>query len=68
MVVCKDKRTCNYIVLCNRVLTSTTSWIKTLFHKHKCGRQFFNKSVKVEWDIQLNKVYKMLDLGMQLKS
>lgn len=20
-----------------------------MFHKHKCGRQFFNKSVKVEW-------------------
>ncbi|KAI5384574.1 hypothetical protein KIW84_071541 [Lathyrus oleraceus] len=33
----------------SRVLTTTIFRIKTLFHKHKCGRRFFNKSVKVEW-------------------
>ncbi|CAL5202057.1 unnamed protein product [Lathyrus oleraceus] len=48
-VVCKDNGKCNYIVLCSRVLTSTTFRIKTLFTKHKCGRQFLNKSAKAEW-------------------
>ncbi|XP_058781151.1 uncharacterized protein LOC131655272 [Vicia villosa] len=48
-VVCKDKKKCNYTVLCSRVLTSTTFRIKTLFAKHKCGRKFFNKSAKAEW-------------------
>lgn len=37
-VVCKDKKHCDYIVLCSKVLTSTTFIIKTLFQKHKCGR------------------------------
>ncbi|CAK8530878.1 unnamed protein product [Lathyrus sativus] len=35
--------------LCSRVLTSTIFRIKTLFAKHKYGRQFFNKSDKAEW-------------------
>lgn len=48
-VVCKHKMHCNYIVLCNRVLRSTTYKVKTLFEKHKCGRQFFNKNVKIDW-------------------
>lgn len=48
-VVCKNKEKCNYIVLCSRVLTSTIFKIKILFLKHKCGRQFFNKSAKAEW-------------------
>lgn len=48
-VVCKNNEKCNYIVLCSRVLTSTTFRTKTLFAKHKCGRQFFNKSDKAEW-------------------
>ncbi|XP_058726822.1 uncharacterized protein LOC131598214 [Vicia villosa] len=48
-VVYKEKGQCNYTVLCSRVLTSTTFKIKTLFDKHKCGRQFFNKSAKAEW-------------------
>ncbi|XP_058776094.1 uncharacterized protein LOC131650398 [Vicia villosa] len=48
-VVCKEKGQCNYTVLCSKVLISTTFKIKTLFAKHKCGRQFFNKSAKAEW-------------------
>lgn len=49
MMVCKDKKTCNYIVLCSVVLTTTTFRIKTLFDKHKCGIKLFNKSAKAEW-------------------
>ncbi|XP_058724923.1 uncharacterized protein LOC131596316 [Vicia villosa] len=48
-VVCNEKKICNYTVLCSRVLKTTTFRIKTLFHKHKCGRHFFNKSAKAEW-------------------
>ncbi|XP_058756260.1 uncharacterized protein LOC131629496 [Vicia villosa] len=48
-VVCKEKKLCDYTVLCSRVLRSTTFKIKTLFPKHKCGRQFFNKNAKAEW-------------------
>ncbi|XP_058784016.1 uncharacterized protein LOC131658774 [Vicia villosa] len=48
-VVCKDREKCDYTVLCSRVLTSTTFRIKTLYSKHKCGRQFFNKNAKAEW-------------------
>ncbi|XP_058784220.1 uncharacterized protein LOC131658989 [Vicia villosa] len=48
-VVCKDKKKCNYTILCSRVLTSTTFSIRTLYAKHKCGRKFFNKSAKTEW-------------------
>ncbi|KAI5446061.1 hypothetical protein KIW84_014053 [Lathyrus oleraceus] len=33
----------------SRVLTTTTFRIKTLFHKDKCGRWFFNKSAKAKW-------------------
>ncbi|XP_058746137.1 uncharacterized protein LOC131619011 [Vicia villosa] len=48
-VVCKDNKKCNYKILCSRVLSTATFRIKTLFDKHKCGRQFFNKSAKAEW-------------------
>ncbi|XP_058752080.1 uncharacterized protein LOC131625205 [Vicia villosa] len=48
-VVCKDKEKCDYTVLCSRVLTSTTFRIKTLYSKHKCGRQFFNRCAKADW-------------------
>ncbi|XP_058783323.1 uncharacterized protein LOC131658000 [Vicia villosa] len=48
-VVCKDNKKCNYTILCSRVLSTATFRIKTLFDKHKCGRQFFNKSAKAEW-------------------
>ncbi|CAK8563696.1 unnamed protein product [Lathyrus sativus] len=48
-VVCKDKKKCDCTILCGRVLTSTTFRVKTLFSKHKCGRQFFNKNAKTEW-------------------
>lgn len=48
-VVCKHKMHCNYIVLCGMVLRSTKYKVSTLFHKHKCGRQFFNKSVNADW-------------------
>lgn len=47
--VCTRKIHYNYIVLCNRVLRTTTYKVKALFHKHKCGRQFFNKNVKGDW-------------------
>lgn len=47
-VVCKDKKHCSYIVFCSIVLTSTTFRIKTLFRRHKYGRQFFNKSVEAD--------------------
>ncbi|KAI5418497.1 hypothetical protein KIW84_042934 [Lathyrus oleraceus] len=48
-MVCKDSEKCNYIILCSIVLTSTTFRTKTLFAKHKRGRQFFNKSANAEW-------------------
>ncbi|XP_058739575.1 uncharacterized protein LOC131611665 [Vicia villosa] len=48
-VVCKDKKQCDYTVLCSRVLRTTTFRIKTLYAKHKCGRKFFNKNANADW-------------------
>lgn len=47
-VICKHKKICSYTILCNMVIRNTSFNIKTLFHKYKCGRQFFNKSIKDE--------------------
>lgn len=46
-VVRKDKKLCNYIVMCNKVLRSITYKINNLFHKHKCGRYFFKKKPRL---------------------
>lgn len=37
-IISKHKKLCNYNVLCNKVIRSTTFKFNTLFHKHKCGR------------------------------
>ncbi|CAK8539018.1 unnamed protein product [Lathyrus sativus] len=46
---CKDKKHCNYTVLCGIVLRTTTFKIKTLFQKHKYERNFFNKNANADW-------------------
>ncbi|XP_058776490.1 uncharacterized protein LOC131650794 [Vicia villosa] len=47
-VVCKDKKKCDYTVLCSRVLRTTTFGIKSLYAKHKYGRKFFNKNANAD--------------------
>lgn len=47
VVICKNKMHCNCIVLCIRVIRTTIYRVKTLFHKHKCRKQFFIKNAKV---------------------
>ena len=47
-VQCKKK--CGYVILCSRVVRSTTFKVKTiLLPKHKCGRSFKSKNAKASW-------------------
>jgi len=48
-VICKQKEKCKYLVLCSRVVRTTTFKIKTLLPKHTCGWAFWNKNANAEW-------------------
>ena len=48
-VISKQKEKCKYLVLCSRVVRTTTFKIKTLLPKHTCGWAFWNKNANAEW-------------------
>lgn len=54
----KKKDKCKYLILCSRVVRTTTFRIKTLFPKHKCGCAFWNKNSKA--DLVAKKVFDIM--------